>query len=163
VAEDFPNGGGNRGFLFVVDGPDGRFSWFFQNSASAVDLHLPIIVGGKNFGAPIDNLRAAMKDAGLESVDLWIGSGGAQVAAEAMPYITHRRPECNTGRPHPWQRAASDERRFAAAERIAGPECSASVEPDRGPRSPNPARLDPSAWNTWSERRVSRTSIEWSP
>jgi hypothetical protein len=27
VAEDFPNGGGNRGFLFVVDGPQGRFSW----------------------------------------------------------------------------------------------------------------------------------------
>ena len=35
VAEDFPNGGGNRAFLFVVDGPDGRFSWFYQNSASA--------------------------------------------------------------------------------------------------------------------------------
>ena len=26
LAEDFPNGGGNRAFLFVVDGPDGRFS-----------------------------------------------------------------------------------------------------------------------------------------
>ena len=38
VAEDFPNGGGSRGFLFVVDGPDGRFSWFQQSSASAVDL-----------------------------------------------------------------------------------------------------------------------------
>ena len=36
VAEDFPNGGGNRGFLFSVDAPDGRFSWFFQNSASAL-------------------------------------------------------------------------------------------------------------------------------
>ena len=38
VAEDFPNGGGNRAFLFVVDGPRGRYSWFYQNSASAVDL-----------------------------------------------------------------------------------------------------------------------------
>jgi len=87
VAEDFPNGGGNRGFLFVVDGPDGRFSWFFQNSASAVDLHVPIVVGGRNFGAPIDNLKAALKDAGLESVDLWIGSGGAQVAALVLPVL----------------------------------------------------------------------------
>ena len=57
VAEDFPNGGGNRAFLFVVDAPDGRFSWFFQNSASAADLHVPIVVDGTNYGAPIDNLR----------------------------------------------------------------------------------------------------------
>ena len=90
VAEDFPNGGGNRGFLFVVDGPDGRFSWFFNNSASAVDLHLPIIVGGRNFGAPIDNLKAALKDAGLESVDLWIGSGGASVAALVLPVLKQK-------------------------------------------------------------------------
>ena len=87
VAEDFPNGGGNRGFLFVVDGPDGRFSWFFQNSASVVDLHVPIVVGGRDFGAPIDNLKAAMTDAGLESVDLWIGSGGAQVAALVLQVL----------------------------------------------------------------------------
>jgi hypothetical protein len=60
VAEDFPNGGGNRAFLFVVDGPAGRYSWFFNNSASAVDLHVPIVVDGKDFGAPLDNLRAAM-------------------------------------------------------------------------------------------------------
>ncbi|HTE45282.1 MAG TPA: MBL fold metallo-hydrolase, partial [Gemmatimonadaceae bacterium] len=38
VAEDFPNGGGNRAYLFVVDGAGGRFSWFFHNSAAAVDL-----------------------------------------------------------------------------------------------------------------------------
>jgi GNAT superfamily N-acetyltransferase len=43
----------------------------------------------------------------------------AQVAAEAMPYITHRRPECNTGRPHP---AARRERLIVRSrERIAGP------------------------------------------
>ena len=66
VADDFPNGGGNRAFLFVVDAPGGRFSWFFQNSASAVDLDVPIVVGGKNYGAPIENLKAAIKDAGLD-------------------------------------------------------------------------------------------------
>ena len=61
------------------------------------------------------------------------GSGGAQVAAEAMPYITHRRPECNTGRPHP---SARRERSVARRRRrIAGPGVT-SVEPGRGPWSP---------------------------
>ena len=32
VAEDFPNGGGSRAFLFVIDGPDGRFSWFYNST-----------------------------------------------------------------------------------------------------------------------------------
>src|SRR5262245_52608868 len=67
VAEDFPNGGGNRAFLFVVDGPEGRFSWFFQNSASAADLDVPIVVGATNYGAPLDNLKAALADEGLDS------------------------------------------------------------------------------------------------
>ena len=61
VAEDFPNGGGNRAYLFKVDGPAGRFSWLFQDSASAVDLREPIVVDGKNYGAPLDNLSAAMQ------------------------------------------------------------------------------------------------------
>ena len=90
VAADFPNGGGNRAFLFVVDAPGGRFSWFFQNSASAVDLDAPIVVGGRNYGAPIDNLKAAMKDAGLESVDLWIGTGGVPIAERVLPVIKPR-------------------------------------------------------------------------
>jgi hypothetical protein len=87
VAEDFPNGGGGRGFLFVVDSPDGRFSWFYQNSASAVDLHVPIVVGGTNYGAPIDNLRAALKAEQLGSVDLWIGSRGLPVAQLVVPVL----------------------------------------------------------------------------
>lgn len=87
VADDFPNGGGGRGFLFTVDGPDGRFSWFYQNSASEVDLHLPIVVDGVDYGAPLDNLRAAMKDAQLESVDLWVGTGGVGVAKLVLPVL----------------------------------------------------------------------------
>jgi hypothetical protein len=87
VAEDFPNGGGVRGYLFTVDGSDGRFSWFFQNSASAVDFSVPIVVDGVDYGAPIENLKAAMKDAGLDSVDLWIGTGGAAIARLVVPSI----------------------------------------------------------------------------
>ncbi|MEO7668743.1 MAG: thrombospondin type 3 repeat-containing protein, partial [Polyangia bacterium] len=80
VSEDFPNGGGGRGYLFTVQGSDGPFSWFFQNSASAGDLEAPIVIDGVDYGAPLQNLRAAMADAGLDSVDLWIGTGGAAVA-----------------------------------------------------------------------------------
>ena len=87
VAEDFPNGGGNRAYLFTVDGPDGRFSWFFNNSASAVDLHLPIVVDGVDYGAPIENLKAAMRDAKLSSVDLWIGGSAVPVAKLVVPVL----------------------------------------------------------------------------
>lgn len=90
VAEDFPNGGGNRAFLFTVDGPQG-FSWFYNNSASAVDLHVPIVIDGVDHGAPIENLRAAMKDAKLTSVDLWIGSGGVAVAKLVVPVLKPKR------------------------------------------------------------------------
>ena len=87
VAEDFPNGGGNRAYLFVVDGPEGRFSWFWQNSASAVDLDVPIVVDGTNYGAPIENLKIALKAAGLQSVDLWMGTGGAPIAQLVLPVL----------------------------------------------------------------------------
>ena len=87
VAEDFPNGGGSRGFLFRVDGPDGRFSWFQQSSASAVDLAVSIVVDGVDHGAPIDNLRTALNDAGVDAVDLWIGTGGLAVAELVVPVI----------------------------------------------------------------------------
>jgi L-ascorbate metabolism protein UlaG (beta-lactamase superfamily) len=87
VAEDFPNGGGNRAYLFVIDAPGGPLSLFFQDSASAVDLAAPIVVDGHDYGAPIDNLRRALHDAGLERVDLWIGTGGAEVAALVLPLL----------------------------------------------------------------------------
>ena len=61
VAEDFPNGGGNRGFLFTVDGPQGKYSWYFHDSASAVDLDVPIVIDGVDYGAPIENLKNAMR------------------------------------------------------------------------------------------------------
>ena len=87
VAEDFPNGGGNRAYLFTVDAPGGRFSWFFSNSASAVDLHVPVVVDGVDYGSPIENLRLAMKDANLASVDLWIGSGAVPVLKLVVPVL----------------------------------------------------------------------------
>lgn len=88
VAEDFPNGGGNRAYLFTVRGGPGKgFSWLYQDSASAVDLRQPVVVDGRDYGAPLDNLKAAMQAAGLESVDLWIATGGAEVAELVLPVI----------------------------------------------------------------------------
>ena len=87
VGEDYPNGGGNRAFLFTVDSPEGRLSFFVNNSASAFDLDKDIIVDGVSFGSPLGNLAAAMKDAGITQVDAWIGTGGLPVAQLVVPVL----------------------------------------------------------------------------
>jgi hypothetical protein len=87
VGEDYPNGGGGRAFLFTVDRPGQKLSFFVQTSASAFDLDKDIHVDGVNYGAPLANLAAAMKDAGLQSVDAWIGTGGAPLAKLIVPVI----------------------------------------------------------------------------
>ncbi len=87
VGEDYPNGGGGRAFLFTVDRGGRKFSFFVQTSASAFDLDKEIHVDGVSYGAPLANLAAAMKDAGLHSVDAWIGTGGAAVAKLIVPVI----------------------------------------------------------------------------
>jgi hypothetical protein len=65
VGEDYPNGGGNRAFLITVDSPEGQLSLFVTNSASAFDLDKDVVIDGVSYGSPLDNLAAAMKDAGL--------------------------------------------------------------------------------------------------
>ncbi|WP_457390438.1 MBL fold metallo-hydrolase [Roseateles sp. P5_E1] len=87
VGEDYPNGGGNRAYLFTVDSPEGQLSFFVSNSASAFDLDKDIVVDGVNFGPPLGNLAAAMTDAGLTKVDAWIGTGGKPVAEMVVPVI----------------------------------------------------------------------------
>ena len=87
VGEDYPNGGGNRAFLFTVDSAQGQLSFFVNNSASAFDLDKDIVVDGVSFGSPLANLAAAMKDAGLKQVDAWIGTGGLPVAQLVVPVI----------------------------------------------------------------------------
>ncbi|RZL55671.1 MAG: hypothetical protein EOP70_09290 [Variovorax sp.] len=87
VGEDYPNGGGNRAFLFTVENPEGRLAFFVNNSASAFDLDKDIVVDGVNHGSPIGNLAAAMKDAGLTQVDAWIGTGGKPVAEMVVPVL----------------------------------------------------------------------------
>lgn len=90
VREDFPNGGGGRGYLFVADTPDGRLSWFYQNSASPTDLAAPVIVEGTRYPAPLESLRAAMRAANVASVDLWIGTASQPVAELVVPVLRPR-------------------------------------------------------------------------
>jgi L-ascorbate metabolism protein UlaG (beta-lactamase superfamily) len=90
VGEDYPNGGGNRAFLFTIDSPEGRLSFFVNNSASAFDLDKDVVVDGVSYGSPLGNLAAAMKDAGLTQVDAWIGTGGLPVAQMVVPVIRPR-------------------------------------------------------------------------
>jgi len=87
LAEDFPNGGGSRAYLFTIATRAGPVTIFFSNTGSPVDLDRPIVIDGTNFGAPIDNLRAALRDAGIGSVDLWIASGGAPLARLVLPVL----------------------------------------------------------------------------
>jgi L-ascorbate metabolism protein UlaG (beta-lactamase superfamily) len=87
VGEDYPNGGGNRAFLFTIEGPGGPLTFFVNNSSSAYDLDKEIVVDGKSYGSPLGNLAAAMKDAGLTQVDAWIGTGGKPVAQMVIPVL----------------------------------------------------------------------------
>jgi hypothetical protein len=87
VGEDYPNGGGNRAFLFTVDSAEGQLSFFVNNSASGFDLDKDIVVDGVSFGSPLGNLAAAMKDAGLTQVDAWVGTGGLPVAQQVVPVL----------------------------------------------------------------------------
>jgi hypothetical protein len=87
VGEDYPNGGGNRAFLFTIDRGGEHLSFFINNSASAFDLDKDIVVDGVNYGSPLGNLAAAMKDAGITQVDAWIGTGGKPVAEMVVPVI----------------------------------------------------------------------------
>jgi hypothetical protein len=90
VGEDFPNGGGGRMYLFTIGRGRHQLSFFVNNSASAVDLTEDIVVDGVNYGAPLDNLKKALDDAGLSSVDLWIGTGGVAVAQLVVPVLHPR-------------------------------------------------------------------------
>ena len=87
VGEDYPNGGGNRAFLFTIEQGGERLAFFINNSASAYDLDKDIVIDGTNYGSPLNNLRAAMRDAGLTQVDAWIGTGGKPVAELVVPVI----------------------------------------------------------------------------
>jgi hypothetical protein len=87
VGEDYPNGGGNGAFLFTVKRGGENLSFFVNNLAGASDLDKDIVLDGVNYGSPIGNLAAAMKDAGLTQADAWAGKVGTPVTEMVVPVI----------------------------------------------------------------------------
>lgn len=84
VFEDFPNGGGSRGYLFTATGDGQTTSLLATNTGAAEVLDLPVVCEDRDFGAPVDNLQAAMTSAGLDRIDVWAGMANpALIAAGA--------------------------------------------------------------------------------
>jgi L-ascorbate metabolism protein UlaG (beta-lactamase superfamily) len=111
--QDFPNGGGARAYLFTVTTTTGPVSWFYSNTGNAdtfqrlatVDeqffktqgLPLDNLVFASQETSPQDNLRAAMKAANLDRVDVWTGFSDAKLAEVAGKVL---RPKVHI--PHHW-------------------------------------------------------------
>ena len=53
---------------------------------SVSDIATPIVIGGVDYGAPLENLKAE----GLSSVDLWIGTANAGAARLLLPILRPR-------------------------------------------------------------------------
>ena len=97
---------------------------------------------------------------GLGALQRWRDgrtSGGAQVAAEAMPYISHRRVDCNIRSTSARGRLSE---RFAVRPRRRARDHPGDPDPSVRNDRATLARSHPSAWTTRSERLGSRTSID---
>jgi L-ascorbate metabolism protein UlaG (beta-lactamase superfamily) len=111
--QDFPNGGGARAYLFTVTTATGPVSWFYSNTGNAETFQRPADIDEQFFtdqgfslenlvfaphqSAPQDNLRAALKAAGLDRVDVWMGYSDQEIA-EVVGKIL--RPKVHI--PHHW-------------------------------------------------------------
>lgn len=111
--QDFPNGGGARGYLFTVITADGPVSWFYSNTGNAETFQRPADIEEQFFkdqgfslenlafaprqSAPQDNLRAALKAANLDRVDAWIGYSDQPLAEVVGKSL---RPKVHI--PHHW-------------------------------------------------------------
>jgi hypothetical protein len=87
VLEDFPNGGGGRGWLFVAGDSAHRFSVYFVDTGSDFDFTQPIVDNTGTYPSPKDSLTAAMQAEGLKSVDLYIGSNSLALSQLVVPII----------------------------------------------------------------------------
>ena len=99
VLEDFPNGGGARGYLFVGGDSAHRFSIFFVDTGSDYDFaqDVPDNLSANGtpcgsstcgfHGSPQGNLTAAMQAEGLDHVDLWIGFGTVPLSKLVVPIL----------------------------------------------------------------------------
>ena len=87
VLEDFPNGGGNRAYLFTVDGPAGPLQLVL--SGLRQPRRPPRTRGRGRQGLRRAARQPACGHEGrrLDSVDLWIATGGRDMAALVLPVL----------------------------------------------------------------------------
>jgi L-ascorbate metabolism protein UlaG (beta-lactamase superfamily) len=90
ILEDFPNGGGGVAFLVTFGDPNRPLSFFYADTGSEFTFDRPVVVDGENLGTPADNIAAAMRDAGLSTVDAAVQGGGAPLAKLIVPIVHER-------------------------------------------------------------------------
>jgi L-ascorbate metabolism protein UlaG (beta-lactamase superfamily) len=90
ILQDFPNGGGGVAFLVTFGDPNKPLSFFYADTGSEFTFDQPVIVDGENLGTPVNNIAAAMRDAGLDSTDAAVEGGGAPLAKLIAPIVKER-------------------------------------------------------------------------
>jgi len=98
--DEYSNGTGGPetfGFLFDVKSKSGKhLNWFVSDSgAGGPDLTAPRVVTTSvngvttttAYGSPIENLRAAMNEAGLKSLDVWQGGPESRMVYQARTVV----------------------------------------------------------------------------
>lgn len=84
------NGGGpsTYGFLFTVQTKKKLLTWFVHDSgAGGQELVTNRVAGGVDYGAPLSNLAAAMKDASLDSFELWVPGPESRTIQQARVIV----------------------------------------------------------------------------
>ena len=111
--QDFPNGGGARAYLFTAQTAAGPVHWLYSNTGNATTFGQPVTIDEAFFSerelaldalriaehaTPArEHLRAALTDAGLERVDVWLGFSDRPLAEAVHPIL---RPKAHI--PHHW-------------------------------------------------------------
>jgi hypothetical protein len=84
------NGGGpsTYGFLFTVQTKTKLLTWFVHDSgAGGAELVTDRVVAGVDYGAPLSNLAAAMKDAKLDKFELWVPGPESRTISQARVIV----------------------------------------------------------------------------
>ena len=90
ILEDYPNGGGGTAYLFTFGDPSRPLSFLYSDTGSEFSFDQPVIVDGENLGSPASNIATALRDAGLDSVDVSIEGGAAPLARLITPIARER-------------------------------------------------------------------------